>query len=327
MSTLSQIWNLSIGEIQRFLSENDQDVYGISDTQLYLLSFDLSKDQLSTNEIKIIEDPVFQNLMYKNEKIPHNQRLKYVLQQYNQVKQNQRITSQPLLEKNIQVGQKIKRNPKCERNDFDENNVPIDGVTFDPIPENEIYVLNQRCYNVETIRQILRTNGEDPFSREKIPENVYNELISSDRNLSLKFVEEFTQLTKTMLADNYFSNNKSKYRDWMLDPPIFNENKKSIEICSNLVEDILNVINNIDSIDSKISRRSSVLAIATAITAMTFFAGQITNLTLILSVLGARVGGIALGIQLNSTEDRNEMLKVNELFQDYINCVNNVYMV
>lgn len=219
--------------------------------------------------------------------------------------------------------QKIKKNPRCKRNDFDEYNVPIDGVTFDSIPENEVYVLNERCYNVETIKQILRTSGEDPFSREKISKDVYNELLPIDNDLSLKFIEDFTEFTKTMLNDKNFKDNIIQYKEWMLNPPTFNNNKRSVKTCKDLVNDIILIVKDYQELSNTISKQDIALSIGTAIYTMGIFFGLSTVSPVIVGgIIGGGVGSI------QSRRDRsNEMLKVNKLFEDYINCVNNIYMV
>jgi hypothetical protein len=225
----------------------------------------------------------------------------------------------------LSLGQ-ISKNPKCsEQNDFDKYNVPIDPLTFDPIPENEIYVLNQRCYNVETIRKLLSEGGKDPFSQKQIPKTVYDELIPPLENkLNLQFLEEFTKFCKKMFDDRNFKDNKEKYLNWLLHPPIFNDNK-SIEVCSQTIDEILFVMINYHMSSSSLFKNSVILAIGAAIVTMGFFVGE--NLAGFVKILGEStligVGGLTAMEKINQN---NEMVRVNQLFEDYINCVNNVYI-
>ena len=114
---LQNIWNLSLGEVQEFLSAQDKDLYGLSETDSYISAFKLSKNSLSSQEIKIVEDTLFENLMNKYENIPRNKRLTYVLQIYNREKSNQKNKGE---ENNNQ--RKIEKNPICKNNNLIEYN-------------------------------------------------------------------------------------------------------------------------------------------------------------------------------------------------------------
>ena len=66
---------------------------------------------------------------------------------------------------------------RCKINSMDKNHNPIDPVTKEIIPKDKIYMLNQRCYNSETVRRILIDGDKkDPFNRKPIPINVYKDL-------------------------------------------------------------------------------------------------------------------------------------------------------
>ena len=72
---------------------------------------------------------------------------------------------------------------------------------------------------------------------------------------------------------------------------------------------------------STISRQNIALAIGTAIFTMgIFFGASMVLPTIVASIFGA--GTISYRIH-----KRNAMLEINKLFEDYINCVNNIYMV
>ena len=298
MNTIQKIWSLC-KKIEEFLS-------GLSDNDVYLLTFKLSKNNLQSNEVKIIEDPLFKDLLDKYQHISHNKRLQYVLQIYNR-------------QKSIQ---KIQKNPKWEYNDFDEYNIPLDGITFEPIPENKIFILNKRCYNIETIKQILITKGEDPFSREKIPKYIYKQVFSPlDNSVRLKFLEEFSQLTKTMLNDPNFKNNNKKYKDWMLDPPMFHNNKTSNNICYNVVDQIITTV--ISYHRATIFVKYLIIIIGIFIT-IQIIRGIFNANILVPMTLAALIGTSVLPM-LIGIDQYNAILKANKLFKNYINYVNNIY--
>ena len=71
---------------------------------------------------------------------------------------------------------KKERNPECKYNDFDENNDPIDPITHQTFDENKNYVLNDRCYDADSIRILLTTTNKDPYTRGEIPKSVYDDL-------------------------------------------------------------------------------------------------------------------------------------------------------
>lgn len=93
----------------------------------------------------------------------------------------------------------------CKYNDFDENQKPVDPVSFEIIPEKNLYVLNDRCYDKNTIRELLVSNNKDPIHREKIPLIVYQDF-GIDPNYYLYLDLAYRNINDEWLKNNTFPN-------------------------------------------------------------------------------------------------------------------------
>jgi hypothetical protein len=195
MTTLQDIWSASIDDINGYLQDNNIETNSLSDLDKYILvSIKQSeKNILSQFENDIINTNYFIDTMKSTEENPHNQRLvrgiaiiikKYVMDNIDEMKEK---------EEREEINN---RNPLCRYNDFNGNN-PIDPITLEII--TDLYHLNGRCYNKSTIINIL-TNGNkrDPFTRELIPVNVYNELGVNRNTINVVNVDNRPNVTNNI---------------------------------------------------------------------------------------------------------------------------------
>ena len=54
---------------------------------------------------------------------------------------------------------------QCKYNNYSDKGEPIDPITYEIIPFNQLYSMNDRCYNRNTILQLLRTTKKDLFNK------------------------------------------------------------------------------------------------------------------------------------------------------------------
>src|SRR5436853_6663585 len=74
---------------------------------------------------------------------------------------------------------------KCKYNNYSETGETIDPISMEPIPFHKIYMMNGMCYHRRTIVQLLLTTKKDPFTRENIPEQVFEDFNLSTIDLDL----------------------------------------------------------------------------------------------------------------------------------------------
>ena len=166
MTSLQEIWDLSLNDIKNFIKDQKISTQYLSDLDLYFLTFDLKSDQLSDEDRDIIQDPLFEEILGNLSSLSHSDQLNRGLQLYNQLKNNPEKLKEKLKE----------RNPKCKFNDFDQYNNPIDEIKMKSIQKNNVYVLGERCYDKNTIRNLLTSTKKDPITNKVIDESVYRDL-------------------------------------------------------------------------------------------------------------------------------------------------------
>ena len=163
MSTLQQIWNLSEEDVNTILDTRQVQKDRITNqSQSYIWISQLYnwENRLSVEEKNIVENPLFEEIMMNTNNINKSDRLVTGLVRM------LNINVKPL---------KSSRDPLCKYNNFLEDE-PIDPIDYDVITKNEIYYLNDTCYNKETIRQILNSGGDkDPLTRQKLSRKVYDD--------------------------------------------------------------------------------------------------------------------------------------------------------
>ena len=235
--TLQEIWNTPLSQIQDILKTDDN----TDEIQNYINASVMSIKNLSRQEQEIVTDPLFEKAMRKvSVDTPQDRRLDLGLQIYNEMKANQNIEKEIIKE----------RNPKCKYNDFDENNDPIDPITYQTFDESKNYILNDRCYDADSIRMLLTTSNKDPYTREDIPKSVYDDLgveYPDTSNTSRTLDLSNQNITNEQLLNIQFHRNikildLSNNQITSLENVIFPTNLEILDLQNNQITSLQNVI-------------------------------------------------------------------------------------
>ena len=182
MSSILDIWTFNFDKVKFLL-----DKFNLTEAKtrlgkyILLTEYYASQRYFNLNDRNDILSKKFrQELLNPNMKMSYKERIEYITNYLNF--------------KNI-------RDIQCKYTEIKEGKL-VDGITFDPI-EGVPFVLNGRCYSNSTIDSIIRGNKKDPFTRERIPD----EIISQFRSIGKKVDLSGKNLTNNDLLNYIFPEN------------------------------------------------------------------------------------------------------------------------
>lgn len=157
---ISNIYNKILLLIKNFdISDNTPDI----NKRLLLIKIYAELKLLPTDEISMVKSPYFEDAILKRADNFGNKEYDSTLN-----------TLDNLYEKNYY----IKEDPRCQSNKF-EGKIPIDPIYLEPIEYDKLFVLNNTCYDKDSIREWVskqNTNIYTDVNRQPIPEKSLREL-------------------------------------------------------------------------------------------------------------------------------------------------------
>lgn len=188
MTTLQQIWNFPINEIHQILTDHDIDFSELSDIDSYFLVTDIYLNNFNEEDRKIAMDPLFEETINKIYHDSYPQLFEQGLQNYNFIKNSS-------------------KNLTCKYNNFDSNNYPVDPITKKSISNvQNVYTINEKCYDKNTIRKILSEGGINPITNQKLQQNVYNDFNVKSSDIYIKILN-LSNKNLNDLKNQYFPPN------------------------------------------------------------------------------------------------------------------------
>ena len=159
--SLEQIWDLSRKELISILGEDFKDLQKLK-TKVSIKLY--NKEKLNQRGDKIVEYDDFYKIMKKASSLEEG----------------------------------LSKLRKCELNDYDSDEDPIDPIIIKKINETDLIYNERRCYNKKTLEQIIDNgDGNDPYTRNLISEDVRSKL-----NLSkYKVISGFLDLSNMNLTE------------------------------------------------------------------------------------------------------------------------------
>jgi hypothetical protein len=220
MTSLVEIWNLPIDIIYQEINKDDKDDKDDIEEIAAFLKYSKTLE-LSSFETEIINDPDFENQIKNLDSIPWNQKLLYAIFLYIQNKSKNNLETlmneNDALKKQVNYQTRIInnymdkiKNPRCPLGKINEEGELVDPITDELIDPDNSLVLYDRCYNKNTLRQIVERNPNnpvDPFTRNPIPFKIIRQLFEGGIYFQEIVDYDSQGITNDMLQDLYFPEN------------------------------------------------------------------------------------------------------------------------
>lgn len=195
-----------------------------------------------------------------------------------------------------------------------------------------------------TLNSKLSKSVPSPKSRSPLNLSKSRSKKSPQKNEYSKFIEDVITISINMLEDKNFEENAEDYKQWLLSPGSLQNNKSYTKVCENIVEQILEIMyqfhTKIKTDRAKTKEQALIIyVIANVLVAATVAYpildplinsyGITPNIIIpstIITILGSTLTGLLFenyfyNNKKISKKDTEEVLKIKELFEEYLECV------
>lgn len=220
--SLEEIWNTPIDEMNKQLESENVDISKLLPIEKYLKFSELYDyyNKLSPEDSKIVKDPLFKLSMLRTSDIKLSTGLNIYINLISSEQQRQNFYNS--------------RDPRCLTNNF-ENNNPIDPIDLTPISIENLYVINNTCYNKETVRTLISQQNIDIY-RQPIPQNVFIDFNIPFFENYLQFKNVYNPINKSLKLNNQNINSN------ILRNLIFPNDLITLDLSDNFIDSLENVI-------------------------------------------------------------------------------------